>query len=45
MTNKSGIEMAFDNLMFMADDLITIPTATKLAQELGIVFDPLDFDH
>ena len=45
MALHSGIEAAFTNLMFMADDLITVDTATRLAKELGINFDPMDYDH
>jgi predicted amidophosphoribosyltransferase len=42
---KSGIEAAFDNLIFMADDLITTGTAARLAKELGIEnFDPQNYD-
>jgi hypothetical protein len=43
---KSGIEATFDNLIFMADDLITTGTAAQLAKELGIEnFDPQNYDH
>lgn len=45
MTLKTGIETAFDNLIFMADDLITVQTAAILAKELGIDFDPTSYDH
>lgn len=45
MTLETGIEAAFNNLVFMADDLITVQTAAILAKELGISFDPIDFDH
>lgn len=42
---KSGIEAAFDNLIFMADDLITTGTAARLAEELGIKnYDPRNYD-
>jgi hypothetical protein len=42
---KSGIHAAFDNLIFMADDLITLPTAAALAKELGIEnYDPRNYD-
>ena len=44
--HKDGIETAFDNLIFMADEYITLPTAAQLAQELGLSnYDPLDYDH
>lgn len=43
---KSGIEAAFDNLVFMADEDITLPTAAALAKELGIKnYDPTNYDH
>lgn len=46
ITHKDGIEAAFDNLIFMADDMITLPTAAALANELGITtYDPRDYDH
>jgi len=36
----------FEELLMVADDLITVNTATLLAQELGITnFDALDYDH
>lgn len=44
--HKDGIEAAFDNLIFMADDLITTGTAARLAEELGIQnFDLENYDH
>jgi len=45
MTLKTGIEAMFTNLVMAADDLITVDTASRLAKELGITFDPSDFDH
>lgn len=45
MSNEYRIRELFDNLMFVADDRITVPTAQRLAAELGIEFDPRDFDH
>ena len=45
MITKTGIENMFNNLLMAADDLITVPTAALLAKELGISFDPTDFDH
>ena len=45
MIAKTGIENMFNNLIFAADDLITVPTATLLAKELGIEFSAEDFDH
>lgn len=42
---KNGVETAFNNLIFMADESITVTTAALLAKELGIDFDPEAFDH
>lgn len=45
MTLKTGIEAMFDNLIFAADESITVDTASRLAKELGIDFDPEAYDH
>ena len=45
MITKTGIENMFNNLLMVADDLITVPTAALLAKELGIEFIAEDFDH
>lgn len=46
VTLKTGIETAFDNLIFMADEYIKVDTARALALELGIQdFDPENYDH
>lgn len=35
----------FDELLFVADEYITVPTARALANELGLAdFDPSDYD-
>lgn len=34
----------FDQLIFAHDEDITVDTATRLAEELGIEFDPYDYD-
>lgn len=45
MTLKSAEQAAFDEFIMRFDDLITLPTAALLAQELGVNFDPQDYDH
>jgi len=46
MTLKTGIRAMFDNLIFAADDRISVETAQRLAQELGFDdFDPAAYDH
>lgn len=46
MSNEYRIQALFDEMMMMtADDLITLSTAQRLADELGIDFDPLSYDH
>lgn len=42
MTN-SAAQQAFDNLIFAFDEDITVDTATALAKELGVTFDPEDY--
>lgn len=42
---KSPEQFAFDEFIFRFDDSITIPTAERLAREIGVEFDPLDYDH
>lgn len=45
MVNKSVEQIAFDNFVMRFDDDITVNTARRLADELGVNFDPQDFDH
>lgn len=45
MSNEYRIRALFDELMMVGDDLITLPTAQRLADDLGIDFDPLSYDH
>lgn len=37
-------QATFDRLISDFDENITVATATALAQELGVTFDPADFD-
>ncbi len=37
-------QTVFDRLISDHDDEITVTTATALAKELGVTFDPADFD-
>lgn len=38
------IQARFDEFIFQHDDLITVPTASRLAAELGVDFDPENYD-
>lgn len=38
------IQARFDEFIFQHDDLITLPTAHRLAAELGVSFDPENYD-
>lgn len=42
---KGSAQVMFDNLVMAFDDDITVNTARRLADELGVNFDPQDFDH
>lgn len=42
---KGSAQVMFDNLIMAFDDDITVNTARRLADELGVNFDPQDFDH
>lgn len=42
MTNARAKNL-FEQLIFEADEDITVDTATRLAKELGIDFDPEDY--
>ncbi len=44
MTVHPRANTLFSELMFVGDEYITLPTAQRLADELGIDFDPLDYD-
>lgn len=37
-------QAAFDRFISDFDESITVTTATALARELGVTFDPADFD-
>lgn len=45
MTLKSAEQAAFDEFLMRFDDSITLPTAALLAWELGVNFDPRNYDH
>ena len=42
---KTAEQTAFDEFIFRFDTEITLPTAYRLAQEIGVDFDPEDYDH
>lgn len=45
MTLHSAEQAAFDEFIFRFDTEITVDTARVLAQEIGVTFDPLNYDH
>jgi hypothetical protein len=45
MALKNSAQVVFDNLIFAYDDDITVATATTLAREMGVDFDPVNYDH
>lgn len=42
---KSAEQFAFDEFIFRFDDSITLDVAAKLAEQIGVNFDPQDYDH
>ena len=45
MTLKPSAQVMFDNLVMAFDDEIRVSTAQALADDLGLSFDPLDYEH
>jgi hypothetical protein len=49
MTNtlklKDPAQAAFDEFVFRFDTELTVPTARIVAKELGVDFDPENYDH
>jgi hypothetical protein len=42
--SKSSLQQAFDAFIFAVDEDLKRDTAIKLAEELGVEFDSLDYD-
>ena len=42
---KTAEQHAFDEFIFRFDTEITVPTAARLAQEIGVTFYPENYDH
>jgi hypothetical protein len=45
MTLKDTKKAAFDEFIMRFDDDITIDVAARLAEQLGVAYDPTDYDH
>lgn len=42
---KTAEQHAFDEFIFRFDTEITLPTAALLAKEIGVDFEPDNYDH